>query len=63
MKVKCRGFEGNLISINPTTEIKELRDKQKIYLYTIQISIDQMQEITISGIRDEDIEFIKGDER
>jgi hypothetical protein len=29
MKVKCRGFEGNLISINPTTEITELRDRQK----------------------------------
>lgn len=59
MKVKCRGFEGNLISIIPTTEITELRDRQKMYLYTIEISIDQTQEITISGIRDEDIEFIK----
>lgn len=62
MKVKCRGFKGNLISLNPTTEITELRDRQKKYLYTIEISIDQTQEITISGIRDEDIEFIKEEE-
>lgn len=59
MKVKCRGFEGNLISINPTTEITECRHRCKMYLYTIEISINITQEITISGVRDEDIEFIK----
>lgn len=59
MKVKCRGFEGNLISLNPNVEITEIRNKYKKYLYTIEISIDQMQEITISGVRDEDIEFMK----
>lgn len=59
MKVKCRGFEGNLISINTTTEITDCRHKCKTYLYTTRISIDQMQEITISGVSDKDIEFIK----
>lgn len=61
MKVKCRGFEGNLISISPTNKITRLSDYHQTYLYTIQISIDQMQEITISGVSDEDIEFMKED--
>ena len=61
MKVKCRGFEGNLISINPTIEITELSMHYQTYLYTIRISISQMQEITISGVSDEDIEFMKED--
>lgn len=61
MKVKCRGFEGNLISINPTNEITGLSMHYQTYLYTIKISIDQMQEITISGVSDDDIEFIKED--
>lgn len=59
MKVKCRGFKGNLISINPINRITRLSDHWQTYLYEIQISINQTQEITISGVGDEDIEFVK----
>lgn len=60
MKVKCRGFEGNLISINPTTEIKGLNMHYQTYLYAIRISVNIGQEVIISGVSDDDIEFIGG---
>lgn len=59
MKVKCKGFEGNLKSIRPTMEITTLREDYTKYIYEIEILIAQNQNITISGIKDEDIEFIK----
>lgn len=59
MKVKCRGFEGNLISINPEIEIASVLHNERDYVYIIKIILGTRQEITISGVRDEDIEFIK----
>lgn len=59
MKVKCRGFEGNLISISPEIEMTSALYDYKNYIYIIKIAINARQEITISGVKDEDIEFMK----
>lgn len=59
MKVKCRGFKGNLISIKPITEIQNISEAYSTYFYEIEIQISKKQQITISDITDEDIEFIK----
>lgn len=61
MKVKCRGFEGNLISINPMEEYIHMEDKvlRIIVLYEIVVKIGVNERITISNVEDEEIEFIK----
>lgn len=59
MKVKCKGFEGNLKSINIIMETTELEENYPKYIYEIEISIAQDKNITIIGVKDEDIEFIK----
>lgn len=61
MKVKCRGFEGNLISINPMEEYIHREDKvlRIIVLYKIVVKIGVNERITISNVEDEEIEFIK----
>ena len=59
MKVKCKGYTGNLKSINPVLEVTDFRDKQRRYRYEVQLSLSQYEEVTISNVGDEDIEFIK----
>lgn len=59
MKVKCRGFEGNLISLNPTEEYMYYGDRYKKAIYELVMSVGPKEQISISGIRDEEIEFIK----
>ena len=59
MKVKCRGYEGELISFNPRCEVTTYGDKYKKYLYDIEIALNSSDEIKISGASSEDIEFIK----
>lgn len=59
MKVKCRGFEGNLISLNPTEEYMYYGDRYKKAIYELVMSVGPKEQISISGIRDGEIEFIK----
>lgn len=59
MKVKCRGFEGNLISLNPTETYRYHGDRFEKAIYELIMSVGPKEQISISGIRDEEIEFIK----
>lgn len=59
MKVKCRGFEGNLISLNPTEKYRYYGDRYEKAIYELVMSVGPKEQISISGIRDGDIEFIK----
>lgn len=59
MKIRCMGYEGNLISLNPSSICSRFGDKYKIVLYEIVISLSQNEEITLMDVKDENIEFIK----
>jgi hypothetical protein len=59
MKVKCRGFEGNLISLNPTEKYRYCGDRFEKAIYELVMSVGPKEQISISGIRDEEIKFIK----
>lgn len=58
MKVKCRGYEGELIELSATTESKLLSGEYKILTYGIRMAINRAM-ITMENVKDEEIEFIK----
>ncbi len=58
MKVKCRGYEGELIELSATTEGKQLSGEYKVIAYELRIAIDRAI-ITIENVKDEEIEFRK----
>ena len=62
MKVKCRRYEGELIDLSATTEAKSLKGEYKVMTYELRIALDNAN-LTLENVKDEDIEFIKGDER
>ena len=62
MKVKCRGYIGNLKSISPVLEITDCGNRQRKYRYEVELSLSQYEEVTISNVGDKDIEFIKEEE-
>ena len=58
MKVKCRGYEGELIDLSAIKEGKDLQRKTKVYEYVIRIAIDNGL-VTIEPAYSHEIEFIK----
>lgn len=59
MKVRCKGFEGELIKLETHIIGATLGGKFQAILYEIEIALNQKSTITISDVRAEDIEFIK----
>lgn len=58
MKVKCRGYEGELIDLSATTECRNLEGKYKILAYELRIALNNAN-LTIENVKDDEIEFIK----
>lgn len=58
MKVKCRGYEGELIDLSATTEAKSLKGEYKIITYKLRIALDNVN-LTLENVKDDEIEFIK----
>ncbi len=62
MKVKCRGYKGELIDLSATEEAKTLTGEYKVITYELRIALDNAN-LTLENVKDDEIEFIKGDER
>ena len=58
MKVKCRGYEGELIDLSATTEIRNLKGEYKAITYELRIALDNAN-LTLENVKDNEIEFIK----
>lgn len=58
MKVKCRGYKGELIDLSAIKEGKSLDGKTKIYEYVLRIAIDNGL-VTLEPAYSHEIEFIK----
>lgn len=58
MKVKCRGFEGELIDLSAITEAKSVRGEYKIITYELRIALDNAN-LTLENVKDNEIEFIR----
>lgn len=58
MKVKCRGYEGELIDLTAIREGKSLDEKCKVYEYLLRIAIDNGL-VTLEPAYSHEIEFIK----
>lgn len=59
MRVRCNGFEGELIKLEAHIIGMTLRGKFQAILYEIEIALNQKSTITISDVKAEDIEFIE----
>jgi len=58
MKVKCRGYEGELIELSAITEARSLKGECKVIAYELRIALTEAL-ITIENVRNDEIEFIK----
>ncbi len=58
MKVKCRGYEGELIDLSAITEARRLTGEYKVIAYELRIAIDKGM-VTCEPVYDNEIEFIK----
>lgn len=54
MKAKCRGYEGDLIRLEKSYELKSVYDTLKIY-YSISIKVNPDTTVDIDNVYDEDI--------
>lgn len=58
MKVKCRGYEGELIELSATAESKMLNGEYEVLAYEVRIALDNAN-LTIENVRNDEIEFMK----
>lgn len=58
MKVKCRGFEGELICLLPTTEVRDANGEYKVSVYELRIAFNKAK-LVLEQVKDDEIEFIK----
>lgn len=58
MKVKCRGYEGELINLSGMYEGRDIKGKCIIIAYELRIALDNAN-LTLENVRDDEIEFIK----
>ncbi len=58
MKVKCRGYEGELIDLSAITEAKSVRGEYKVIAYELRIALDNAN-LTLENVKDDEMEFIK----
>ena len=59
MKVKCRGYEGELIELSATRESKNLKGEYIVIYYELRIALYNAI-LTLEDVCDHEIEFIKG---
>ena len=58
MKVKCKGYVGELIDLSATTEAKNLKGEYKVMTYELRIALDNAN-LTLENVKDDEIEFIR----
>ena len=58
MKVKCRGYEGELIDLSETMQAKTLSGEYRVYFYKLRIALKNTT-LTLENVRNDEIEFIK----
>ena len=61
MKVKCRGFEGELIRLEKCAVFDEMNGTMNIAGYSVKMSNDIGRVIEIHGAYDSEIEFLPSD--
>lgn len=61
MKVKCRGYEGEVAEMYSVYDITRLGGILGVYDLKILVKLGEV--IELSNVRDDEIEFIKGDEK
>lgn len=57
MKVRCRGYEGELIDLSATIESKNFKGEYKVVAYELRIALDNAN-LTLENVKDDEIEFI-----
>ena len=58
MKVKCRGYEGELIDLSGMYEGRDIKGKCIIIAYKLRIALDNAN-LTLENVKNEEIEFMK----
>lgn len=59
MRVRCNGFEGELIKLEAHIIGATLGGKFQAILYEVEIALKLNSTVTISDVKAEDIEFIE----
>lgn len=58
MKVKCKGYVGELIDLSAIAEVKSLKGKYRVIAYELRIALDNAN-LTLENVKDDEIEFIR----
>lgn len=58
MKVKCRGYEGELIDLSAIVENRTVKGECIIKSFELKIALDNAN-LTLGNVKDDEIEFIK----
>lgn len=58
MKVKCRGYKGELIELSAIAEGRRLSGEYKVLAYKVRIALNNAN-LTIENVRNNEIEFVK----
>ena len=58
MKVKCRGFEGELVYLTVSSVLRNVA-REPVRIYSIDIQIDKNNLMSMHNVKDGEIEVVK----